>query len=141
MGMKIYFCGSIAGGRKFVENYREIVNYLQEEGHQVLSDHIVRDDIFDWEKKFSPQEIYTRDIEMLDEAKVVIAEVSNPSLGVGYEICHAERRGVPVLCLYQDGIFVSRMITGNTAKNVRIESYGDLQEMKKIIDDFLKNSK
>ncbi len=135
--MKIYFCGSIAGGRKFVDNYKKIVDYLKQQGHNVLSDHIVRDDIFDFEKKFSPEEIYTRDIEMLDAAEAVIAEVSNPSLGVGYEICYAEKKGLPVLCIYQEGLFVSRMITGNTAENVRIETYSDLEEMKKLVDQFL----
>ncbi|NOZ60199.1 MAG: hypothetical protein GXO74_00810 [Calditrichaeota bacterium] len=135
--MKIYFCGSIAGGRKFVDNYKQLVDYLKKSGHVVLSDHIVRDDIFDFEKKFSPEEIYTRDIEMLEEAETVIAEVSNPSLGVGYEICYAEKLGLPVLCLYQAGLFVSRMITGNTAENVQIETYRDWEELKKIVDKFL----
>ncbi|OQX87357.1 hypothetical protein B6D60_04075 [candidate division KSB1 bacterium 4484_87] len=135
--MKIYFCGSIAGGRKFVDSYKQIVDHLKQAGHEVLSEHIVKDDIFEWEKKFSPEEIYTRDVEMLDEAEAVIAEVSNPSLGVGYEICYAEKRGVPVLCLYQEGLFVSRMITGNTAENVRIETYRDIDELKKLVDQFL----
>ena len=38
--MKIYFCGSIKGGRSKVEVYRQIIDYLKEGGHDVLTEHV-----------------------------------------------------------------------------------------------------
>lgn len=135
--MKIYFSGSISGGRDFLENYKEIVRYLKEKGHQVLSDHIVLDDVLDHENKLTPEEIYERDIEFLDDSVAMIAEVSNPSLGVGYEICYAIERAMPVLCLHQPGIFVSRMIVGNTSPHITTMIYQNQDELYAAIDEFL----
>ncbi|MDR3682970.1 MAG: hypothetical protein P4L11_04495, partial [Geothrix sp.] len=42
----------------------------------------------------------------------VIAEVSTPSHGVGFEIAYALERGRPVLCLAREGVRVSKMLTG-----------------------------
>ncbi len=137
--MKIYFCGSIAGGRKYAKIYSKIVDYLKGKGHRVLSEHIVKDDIFDFEKQFTPQEIFQRDIEFLDDADVVIAEISNPSLGVGYEICHALYNKMNVLCVYQAGLYVSRMITGNTMPGIKIETYENEDNLFSIIDEYLKS--
>jgi len=135
--MKIYFCGSIAGGRKFEDVYGKIVDYLKAQAHQVLSEHIVRKDIFEYERQFTPQQIFQRDIEMLNQADRVIAEISNPSLGVGYEICHALQRNMKVLCVYQNGLYVSRMITGNTMPGIRISSYRKFDDLIKIVDRFV----
>ena len=108
--MKIYFSGSIAGGRKYLDIYKKIVAYLKEKGHQVLTDHIIIDNILEFENQLKPEEIFQRDIDWLNECDVLVAEVSNPSLGVGYEICYALERKIPTLCIYQAGILVSRMI-------------------------------
>lgn len=43
--------------------------------------------------------IYKRDVDWLLESDFVIAEVTQPSLGVGYELGFAEAKGKPVLCL------------------------------------------
>ena len=52
------------------------------------------------QEKLSEREIYERDMKWLLEADAVIAEVSNASLGVGYEIARAEMMQKPLLCLY-----------------------------------------
>jgi nucleoside 2-deoxyribosyltransferase len=63
----------------------------------------------------SPQEVYDRDIRRIVESDAMIAEVSMPSLGVGYEVGYALNVGKPVLCLSRSGMFISKMITGNPA--------------------------
>ncbi len=136
--MKIYFSGSIAGGRSFLESYKNIVKHLKKKGHQVLSEHIILDNVLDHENRLSPEEIYERDIEFLDECDAVIAEVSNPSLGVGYELCYAVEHTIPALCLFQSGIFVSRMIIGNTSPHLITARYDNEREMYAAIDQFLK---
>jgi len=138
--MKIYFSGSIAGGRKYLDIYKKIVAYLKKEGHEVLTDHIVVDNIFDFESQWSPQGIYERDIQFLNQCDVVIAEVSNPSLGVGYEICYALEHQIPTLCIYQPEIFVSRMIVGNTSPDLTLFEYPDEKLLFKKLDEFLNST-
>jgi nucleoside 2-deoxyribosyltransferase len=134
--MKIYFGGSIAGGRKYLETYQKIVSYLKAAGHQVLTEHVVQPDVLGLEKKFTPEQIYSRDIQWLHQCDCLIAEVSNPSLGVGYEICYALRINKPVLCLYRKGIFLTRMLIGNTSEGLLVKEYETDSEWEKIIESF-----
>lgn len=135
--MKIYFGGSIAGGRQFLETYQKIVSYLKSAGHEVLTEHVVHPDVLELEKKFTPQQIYSRDIQWLQQCDCLIAEVSNPSLGVGYEICYALRIDKPVLCLYQQGIFLTRMLTGNMSAGLVVKEYETAAQRKTVIESFL----
>ncbi|MDZ7263269.1 MAG: nucleoside 2-deoxyribosyltransferase [candidate division KSB1 bacterium] len=135
--MKIYFSASISGGRAFLDIYKKIVAYLKQRNLEVLTEHIIVDNIFDFEQKWSPREIFERDIHWLDESDVVIAEVSNPSLGVGYEICYALEHHIPTLCLYQPGIFVSRMIIGNTSPHLLLFEYPDESQLYQQIERFI----
>lgn len=135
--MKIYFSASISGGRKYLDIYKKIVAYLKQKGHEVLTDHIIVDNIFDFENQWRPKEIFERDIRFLNECDVVIAEVSNPSLGVGYEICYALEHKISTLCIYQPDIFVSRMIVGNTSSYLTLFEYQDEESLFLRLDDFL----
>ncbi len=111
--------------------------YLKQKGHEVLTDHIIVDNIFDFENQWNPKEIFERDIRFLSECDVVIAEVSNPSLGVGYEICYALGHKISTLCIYQPNIFVSRMIVGNTSPYLTLFEYQDEESLFLRLDDFL----
>ena len=135
--MKVYFSASIAGGRKYLDIYKKIVAYLKEIGHHVLTDHIVIDNIFEFESKLKPAEIFQRDIDWLNECDVLVAEVSNPSLGVGYEICYALEHRIPTFCIYQPGIFISRMIVGNTSSCLTLFEYPDEESLYQKLDEFL----
>jgi nucleoside 2-deoxyribosyltransferase len=113
--MKIYFAGSIRGGREDRHWYQQIVTELRQFG-DVLTEHI--GDVAlgaDGDKNMTVGQIYERDMQWLMSADVVVAEVSTPSLGVGYELRVAEERGIPVLCLYNEesGRSLSAMIAGN----------------------------
>ncbi len=135
--MKIYFSASIAGGRKYLDIYKKLVAFMKEKGHVVLSEHIIRDDIFGHEEKWASKNVFEQDIQWLDECDIVIAEVSNPSLGVGYEICYALTIGKKVLCVYQKGLFISKMITGNTAKNLTLFEYSEVGELLDKVERFV----
>lgn len=138
--MKIYFSASISGGRKYLAIYKKIVAYLKQNNHVVLTDHIIVDNIFEFENKWSPTEIFERDIRFLNECDVMIAEVSNPSLGVGYEICYALEHQISTLCVYQPDIFVSRMIVGNTSPHLTMFAYPDEASLLQAISKFILSS-
>jgi len=135
--LKIYFSCSISGGRKYLETDKQIVAFLKKLDFDVLTEHIVKTDVLDQEKQHSAEYVFARDINWIEECHAVIAEVSNPSLGVGYEICHALTIGKPVLCLYEKAIFLSRMISGNTMPGLIVKSYSD-SEWQGHIEKFIK---
>lgn len=135
--MKIYFAGSIRGGREDKELYLEIINLLGKYG-KVLTEHIGDKTLSAMGEDGPTDEyIYDRDMTWLNEADVVVAEVTTPSLGVGYEIGKMEGKK-PILCIYraQDGKRISAMIGGN--KNVRIEKYQAIKDLEPIFAQFFK---
>ena len=120
--MKIYFAGSIRAGREDQEVYQGIIRGLQELG-PVLTEHVGSPELTDaGDDGASDAEIYQRDMSWLDEADVVVAEVTVPSLGVGYEIGRAEMLGKPVICLFREdqGRRLSAMISGNPGMQVKV---------------------
>ncbi|MBP1753344.1 MAG: nucleoside 2-deoxyribosyltransferase superfamily protein [Geobacteraceae bacterium] len=114
MVMKIFFAGSIRGGGNYQGMYREILGFLKTYG-DILSEHQEYDSAPDNQGLTGDAAIYARDTGWIRDADVLIAEVSQPSCGVGYEIAYAESRGIPVLALYYRGAThpISAMIAGN----------------------------
>jgi len=135
--MKIYFAGAIRGGREDAQLYKNIILYLSEKG-QVLTEHIGNMDL-SWKGETSrnDENIFNRDIKWLKSSNIVVAEVTTPSLGVGYELGIAEKTDIPVLCLYRkiDGKSLSAMILGN--KRFNCAHYTTLEEVKSHVDKFL----
>ena len=136
--MKIYFAASIRGGRKDQNKYNELIQFLSSEV-EVLTEH-VGDSALEQTRgqNLAEKEIYKRDLEWLESADAVIAEVTNPSLGVGYELGIAEKLGKPVLCLFDDSDHnrtLSAMISGN--HKITTFRYTSLDQAKEGIVDFL----
>lgn len=102
MSLTIYFSGSISGGRGDVGLYRNLIAALEKDGHRVIAGAVAAEHVGDGGEALAMQEIFARDLGWIDEADLVIAEVSVPSLGVGYEIAYARyQRQIPVICLYR----------------------------------------
>ncbi len=139
--MKIYFAASISGGRTYEAVYQKIVDVLKKAGHRVLTEHIAFPSVFEEEKSLTPEEVYDRDLRWLKEADLLIAEVSNPSLGVGYEIARALEMEKPVLCVVQKGIFLTKMITGNKDPRLTVKEYSTWNELKDILIHYLNERK
>jgi len=136
--MNIYFSCSITGGRADQGVYEAIVNALLEEGHDVPTAHLSSPDILSLEAVTSPEEVYHRDVNWVTQCDALIAEVSTPSHGVGYEIALALSLGKPVLCIYRSGRKVSKMITGNDHASLKQAEYHLDAEAVTIVCDFLR---
>ena len=121
--MNIYFACSITGGREFESAYQAIVHALTEAGHEVPTAHLAESGVGAAEAVIHPNEVYERDVAWIRACDVLVAEVSVPSHGVGYEIGFALGLGKPVLALYQEGRRVSKMISGNPDPRLTVESY------------------
>lgn len=133
--MQIYFAGSIRGAEPNKIRFKRFIDHLSQYG-RVLTEHSF-DFEYSQEIKLDDSEIYQCDMGWLEDADILVAEVSSPSLGVGYEIGKVETMGKPILCLYQrqKGKKLSAMINGN--KNLSIFEYDNDEEAIKALDDFI----
>ncbi len=135
--MNIYFSCSITGGRQDEPVYQAIVQALLSRGHSVPTAHLSEPTVMALEAQASPGEIYRRDMAWIDACDAMVAEVSTPSHGVGYEIAAALALGKPVFCCYASGKRVSKMITGNNHPQIRLFVYRDAAEAVGAVEAFL----
>ena len=124
--LKIYFGGSIKGGRSKVEDYKKIVDYLKTIG-TVLDEHVADPNLQSSGESITSTEIYNRDVSWINECDILIAQVTVPSLGIGYEIGYAESLNKRIICLYQNDESISAMIKGNNS--ITHISYDDVDEL------------
>ena len=134
--MNIYFACSITGGREFQPVYELLTRALLADGHQIPTAHLAEAGVVDEERIIDPAAVYARDTDWIRAADSLIAEVSVPSHGVGYEIAFALGLGKPVFCLYQQGRPVSKMISGNPDPNLRLASYQTIEEAAQLACEF-----
>ena len=135
--MNIYFACSITGGRKFEGVYQALVRALTEAGHEVPTAHLAESGIPALEAVIDPLDVYSRDTAWIRACDALIAEVSVPSHGVGYEIAYALGLGKPVLALRRADRKVSKMISGNPDPNLSVKAYETLENAVSDIREFL----
>jgi 2'-deoxynucleoside 5'-phosphate N-hydrolase len=138
-GMNIYFSCSLTGGRRDESVYGRIVDALLADGHEVPTAHLARPEVMELERVVEPREVFRRDLEWIEACDALVAEVSTPSHGVGYEIAYALALGKPVLCCYYHGARVSKMITGNDGTRLRLADYADGGAAVAIVEQFLED--
>lgn len=132
---KIYFAGSIRGGRIDADLYRRIIEYMQRTSI-VLTEHIGSPHLNLLEQGKRDIEIYDQDTAWLRESDILIGECTCPSLGVGYELAYAEKIGKPCHIFYdRTKTHLSAMLTGNPY--FIIHPYEREDEIYPIIDSLL----
>ncbi|KAJ8418326.1 hypothetical protein AAFF_G00140350 [Aldrovandia affinis] len=141
--MRIYFCGSIRGGRQDVVIYQRIVQKLQTYG-KVLTEHVSHGDLSEKGEDVTlkgDQSIHDRDLEWLVTADVIVAEVTQPSLGVGYELGRAVAMHKRILCLFRPstGRALSAMIrgadSGSQSSLFRVQDYTE-DEVERVLQEY-----
>jgi hypothetical protein len=133
--MNIYFAGSIRGGREDKALYLEIIQQLSNYG-RVLTEHIGDAQLSALGEDTDDRAIHDRDLAWLKESEYVVAEVTTPSLGVGYELGKATEWSKQILCLFRpsDSRALSAMVAGSNG--IKIREYRSVAELKKIFDEF-----
>jgi nucleoside 2-deoxyribosyltransferase len=135
--MNVYFACSITGGRRDEMIYQKLVAALQQGGHHVPTALLASPDVMPLEGVVSPEDVYARDVRWITECDFLLAEVSTPSHGVGYEIGYALSLGKRVLCLYRKGIKVSKMILGNPHPQLSVQPYETPEQALQILSSYL----
>tara|TARA_B100001123_G_scaffold447438_1_gene604973 strand:+ start:1195 stop:1626 length:432 start_codon:yes stop_codon:yes gene_type:complete len=135
--MKIYFAGAIRGGREESDIYNKLITYLTSKW-EVLTEHVGTLNLSAMgETKITDREIFNRDLSWLQSSDVMIAEVTIPSLGVGYELGIAEKLNLPILCLYRpaEKNRLSAMVNGN--EKFHCEKYQSISDAQIHINNFI----
>jgi 2'-deoxynucleoside 5'-phosphate N-hydrolase len=135
--MDIYFSCSLTGGRQDQPMYAAMVAHLQVLGHRVLTAHLADETVLAADGELSPETVFERDTALLRDCDAVIAEVSTPSHGVGFEVAYALERGKPVLCLARAGVRVSKMLTGIRRPDFSFGTYDTAEEAIAHMEAFL----
>lgn len=135
--MKIYVSGSIYGGRQKIETYKVIINTLEKYG-EVVDKQIIDEDVLQKEEFQSDESIFEGLEKELKSADLIFAEVTVPSLGVGYELGFADQLGKKIIAIYDLKMVdkVSTMIRGN--KRIKLIGYNDISEIINNLDNLIK---
>lgn len=138
MEKKVYFAGSIRGGREDAAVYKRIIDYINATD-TVLTEHIGLGNLsVTTRTKEDDEHIYECDTEWIKLSEVLIAECTNPSHGVGYELAYAEARNIPVQIFYDKSrANVSAMLNGNT--RFKLYPYEREAEIYPVLDNILGN--
>ena len=137
MNKKIYFAGSIRGGRVDAGLYQRIIAFIKQTD-TVLTEHVgsLKLNLLE-QGKDKDSLIYEQDTAWLRESDLVIAECTCPSLGVGYELAYAERFGKPVHIFYdKTKTQLSAMLTGDSY--FTIHPYEEPEEIFPMLEELLK---
>jgi nucleoside 2-deoxyribosyltransferase len=138
--MRIYLACTVRGDRGTVSAARHIHDCLVRLGHEVLTAHLLREDVESVEGRLRDIDVFTRDLEWLTHADVVVAEASGSSYGVGFEVGYvlgrAAETGQRVLVLYQAArrSQVSRLISGLSDPRASVLAYESLSDIDAFLD-------
>lgn len=136
--MNIYFACSITGGRQDESIYQKIVAAMLADGHAVPTAMLAGSEVTQLEGSAHPaDEVYARDVAWIEGADAMVAEVSTPSHGVGFEIGYALNLGKPVLAIYDQSRVLSKMILGNDAPTLSIARYTNEAQALEALRNFL----
>jgi NAD(P)-dependent dehydrogenase (short-subunit alcohol dehydrogenase family) len=141
--MTIYLACTVRGDRGGVLAGRAICERLQRHGHDVLTTHLLADNVDTAESQITEHQVFQRDLAWLAACDVLVAEASGSSYGVGFEVGYvlgrAETTGQRVILLYDTARRdkVSRLITGNDAAACTTFGYGSIDELTAFIDTTL----
>ena len=119
---------------------RAICERLHHHGHDVLTTHLLADDVDDAESQLTEGQVFRRDIEWMSECAVLVAEASGSSYGVGFEMGYvlgrARTSGQRVV-LVDDASrrpSISRLIPGNCDAACTRFAYTSLEELRAFVD-------
>lgn len=139
-GLRVYCSGPIRGDTSYVENYHYLIKKVEELGAVALTERSMGQKLED-EKPGTDADrgIYLRDMEWLKSSHCVVAEVSAPSLGAGFEIAYALFvMGIPVLAFHSTkGGRLSAMIEGCDLPNLKVIHYDRIEEIEHALSRFL----
>lgn len=142
--MKVYLACTVRGDRGGIEAGRAIAARLQQLGHEVLTTHLLADDVNEAEGALTEDAVFRRDIEWLSSCDLLVAEASGSSYGVGFEVGYvlgrAPQTGQRVILVYDRARrhAISRLITGTRADACASFGYASIEDLVAFLDEQLR---
>ena len=138
--MRIYLACTVRGERGGVLAGRTISTRLRAHGHEVLTTHLLADDVEDAESVLTEAQVFRRDLDWLSRCDVLVAEASGSTYGVGFEVGYvigrAHQTGQRVVLVYDVARrqAISRLIIGNCDEACTTFAYSSLEELAAFVD-------
>lgn len=137
---KAYIAGALTNlaeqsQKKF---YQDIAKLCKDLKIEPYLPHLFTDPIKNTE--FTPRDVYERNYQEIQQADLLIAEVSQPSLSVGVELEIAHQNKTNVILLAREDSKISRMAQGNPAVVEIIlykETDSGLRQLKRLLEVWL----
>lgn len=128
---RILITGAVLGSdSSSVETYEKIVSLID-------SKYVVSSPLDTMRFKGNDTERYERAMQLLQDTKMMIAEMSNVSTGQGMEIQEAVTLNIPILVIAKEGSKISGLVKG--CKNVKnIVYYNEIEDIEHQILQFIK---
>jgi nucleoside 2-deoxyribosyltransferase len=135
--MRIYLACTVRGDRGGVAAGRVICDRLQRLGHDVLTTHLLADNVDAAESALPDADVYRRDLDWLTSCDVLVAEASGSSYGVGFEVGYVLARGRKAVVVYDAARrhAISRVATGNCDPNCTTFAYESLDELIAFVEE------
>lgn len=140
--MRVYLACTVRGDRAGVAAGRVIHEALIRRGHEVLTAHLLSDDVESAESLLSEREIFERDLRWLAACDLIVAEASGSSYGVGFEVGYVLGRshetGQRAMLLYDAtrAGAISRLIVGNAHERCVTYGYRSLEDLAAFLEGF-----
>jgi len=127
--MKVFLTYKSKGNINTLEKIEKITEFLEKKRCIINNKDIRNKNANYLGDKMLDKEILNRNLELIKDADVLIAEITNPSLGVGYQINFAKNLNKKVICLYENQVKqeLSPIINGD--EDLIIIKYSELKEL------------
>ncbi|NMB57249.1 hypothetical protein GYA19_04945 [Candidatus Beckwithbacteria bacterium] len=142
--MKIYFVASLAQSEEFKEIYKRIKVILKKNAQKILGVWFDNQVLFretltsKWNSTYC-QKIYKEEIKELNQADIVVIEISYPSsVNVGHILSLAIEKGKPVVALYKQDRFPI-FLQGLVSERLFLLPYTDY-DLEQVLKDGLKDA-
>jgi hypothetical protein len=141
--MRIYLACTVRGDRGTISTARHIHDCLVSLGHEILTGHLLADDVDTAEDRLGDRDVFVRDIGWVEAADAVVAEASGSSYGVGFEVGYtlgrAAQTGQRVLVLYDASRRgkISRLISGLSDPRAQVLAYESPAEIGPFLEERL----
>lgn len=143
--MKIYFTASVSAKKDhpgLVERYEKIVKHLEELGHKVMADHVLKlnhDFIKEVDDNYRMQ-YYKELLDQINKADLVFAELSYSSASIGHEVSLAIEKNKPVLIASESGR-VPQIYKAMKQQTIYFAEYDDIDDLLDRLEELIKNVK
>jgi nucleoside 2-deoxyribosyltransferase len=141
--MRIYLACTVRGDRGTVTAARHIHDCLVRLGHEVLTAHLLDDDVDAAESRLGDADVFSRDLAWLESADAIVAEASGSSYGVGFEVGYllgrAAHTGQRVIVLYDASRRgkISRLVSGLSDPRARVLAYDSIVEIHPFLEQHI----